>query len=78
MTRVVVKNMNLIKSWMTRRVAIWGWSYGGFATALTLEQGVRNQPLSLKIIPYRGNEPALNFVDNSDNPVFSCGISGGL
>jgi len=33
------------------RVAIWGWSYGGFATALTLEQ------------------------DNSDSPVFSCGIS---
>ena len=29
----------------TRRVAIWGWSYGGFATALTLEQGGINPAL---------------------------------
>ena len=41
------------------RVAIWGWSYGGFATALTLEQGARSQPLSLKMNPFRGNEPSL-------------------
>ena len=35
------------------RVAIWGWSYGGFATALTLEQGARSQPLSFKMNPFQ-------------------------
>lgn len=27
------------------KVAIWGWSYGGFATAMTLEQDVGPSPV---------------------------------
>merc|ERR1712127_902142 len=27
------------------RAAIWGWSYGGFATAMTLEQDIGPQPV---------------------------------